>query len=89
MRRNLIIALIAATVMFVVNDIAPNPMGCSPDGCMVDVARRWAAHSLGRHLASFLLPFVGLFVTFQWIAPWTGRVRARARARMWGHPPPQ
>jgi hypothetical protein len=87
MRRNLMLALIVATLLFLVNDIAPSPMGCSPQGCVADVARRWAKHDLGQHLASFILPFLGLFVVFQWVAPAILHARARARERMWGRDP--
>ena len=87
MKRNLILALVVAALLFLVNDILPSPMGCSPKGCVADMARRWASHGLGQHLASFVLPFLGLFVVFQWVAPWAGRVRARGRARMWGRDP--
>lgn len=87
MTRNLLLALIVAIALFLVNDILPSPMGCSVKGCAADVARRWAAHGLGQHVASMTLPFIGLFVVFQWVAPWAGRVRARGRERMWGRTP--
>ena len=87
MRRNLILALTVATLLFLVNDLAPSPMGCSPGGCAADIARRWARHDVAHHLASFTLPFAGLFALFQWIAPAIMAKRARDRARMWGRRP--
>ena len=88
MRRNLLLAFVVATALFLVNDILPSPMGCIPEGCIADVAQRWSKHSFIDHVASFTLPLIGLFVLFQWIAPAVMAKRARDRARMWGHPSP-
>ena len=88
MRRNLVLAFVWATMLFLVNDLAPSPMGCSPEGCSADIAAKWAKHSLFDHVLSFTLPLMGLFVVLQWIAPAIFAKRARDRARMWGRPPP-
>jgi hypothetical protein len=88
MRRNLLLALLVATLLFLVNDLAPSPMGCSSQGCAADIAAKWAKHSLFDHVLSFALPLIGFFLVFQWIAPAIFAKRARDRARMWGRPPP-
>jgi hypothetical protein len=87
MRRNLLLALLVATMLFLVNDLAPSPMGCSSAGCAADIAAKWARHGLIDHAASFFLPLIGLFGLFQWLAPALMAKRARDRERMWGRPP--
>jgi hypothetical protein len=83
MQRNLFLALALAIAISFVYIVLPAPMRCHSQGCAADIAGRWNAHSPTAHIVRFLFVFGGMFAVFQWIAPWTGRVRHRARMRMW------
>ena len=83
MIRNFYLALGLTIALFVVYNVLPFPWKCTSAGCVADIARRWNSISFGAQVARFFLPWIAAFVTLQWIAPWSGRVRHRARMRLW------
>ena len=83
MTRNLFISLTVAIVITWAYVIAPAPMRCHSQGCVADIVGRWESLPPVAHVTRFLFSFGGLFALLQWIAPWAGRVRHRARMRLW------
>ena len=83
MQRNLLIALSVAIVVTWCYLVAPAPMRCDPQGCLADIAERFSARPPVDHIVRFLFTFGGFFALIHWFAPWSGRVRRRARMRLW------